>query len=70
MTDVTISMESELDRQIEHLIGKMVKGVETQEEIDLFKQLCRRRASLMRSTPFTRSERIRRRTIAGQLKTA
>jgi hypothetical protein len=63
-------MESELDRQIEHIIGKMVKGTETPEEIELFKQLCRRRASLMRSTPFTRSERIRRRAMTGHLKTA
>jgi hypothetical protein len=64
MTDVTISMESELDRKIEAIIRKVVKGDASPEDRAELEALCRKRASLMRSNSFTRSERLRRRRAA------
>ena len=59
MADVQISLESELDREIEAILGLMVKGLDTAEVQTRFQELTRKRASLMRSP--SRLGRLQRR---------
>lgn len=55
-----VSEESEIDRRLEDLIGKMVSRDATSDDLEEYRRLYRRRVLLMQPRPYSKLQKIRR----------
>lgn len=60
----TVSKESEIDLQLEYLIGKIVSGEATTADRYRYETLSRRRSQLMQPSVFRRLIDIKKRKVA------